>query len=68
MDLHLNMLNYRFDVVHTIAAESLGDDEYDAIIRICNTHLIPLNRTCVDLPSLTRYLVRQGYEFKRLEE
>ena len=59
------MINYRFDITHTTAAETLADTTYDAIVSLCNTHLIPLDSTCIDLHSLTQYLLRQGYEFRQ---
>lgn len=59
------MLNYRFDITHTIEAETLADTTYDAIVNLCNTHLIPLDSSCIDLHSLTQYLARQGYEFRQ---
>ena len=59
-------LNYRFTITHTIAAETLAPTTYDAIVRLCETHLIPLDSTCIDLHSLTQYLLRQGYEFRQL--
>jgi len=60
-----DMLNYRFDITHTIAAETLAPTTYDAIISLCNTHLIPLDSSCTTLHSLTQYLARQGYEFRQ---
>jgi hypothetical protein len=60
------MLNYRFTITHTVHAEIVAETTYDAIVGLCDTHLIPLDSDCTTLHALKQHLLRQGYTFKEL--